>query len=134
MVPGATKDMEKGMDINNVTLTGTVSKKTLRAVGAKDTPLLEIVLEQEIKDWRGQPTMQPVIVQKLGRQAEEYDVMVKEGQKVRVDGSLDGRKWEDRIFINCTVQRITVEDEAPDSEPAMDQQQLSGFNDEEVPF
>jgi len=127
------------MDINNVTLTGTVSKKTLRTVGAKDTPLLEIVLEQEIKDWQGQAVMQPVIVQKLGRQAEEYDVMVKEGQKVRIDGSLDGRKWEDRIFINCTIQRITIETETEektsvDSGPAMDQQQLPEFNDEEVPF
>lgn len=127
------------MDINNVTLTGTVSKKTLRTVGAKDTPLLEIVLEQEIKDWQGQAVMQPVIVQKLGRQAEEYDVMVKEGQKVRIDGSLDGRKWEDKIFINCTIQRITIETEpeektSVDSSPAMDQQQLPEFNDEEVPF
>ena len=122
------------MDINNVTLTGVVRKKTLRPVGAKDTPLLELVLEQEIKDWQGQPIMQPLIVQKLGRQAEEYDVMIKEGQKVRVEGSLDGRKWEDRIFINCTIQRINIEDDVPDSEPAMDQQQLPAFNDDEVPF
>ena len=124
------------MDINNVTLTGVVRKKTLRPVGAKDTPLLELVLEQEIKDWQGQPMMQPVIVQKLGREAEVMAEMIREEQKVRVEGSLDGRKWEDRIFINCTIQRITIEDDAADSEPAMDQQQLTGSNDDddEVPF
>ena len=122
------------MDINNVTLTGTVSKKTLRPVGAKETPLLELVLEQEIKDWQGKPMMQPVIVQKLGREAEVLAETIQEEQKVRVEGSLDGRKWEDRIFINCTIQRITVEGGPVDSDPAMDQQELSGFNDDEVPF
>tara|TARA_R110000824_G_scaffold265572_3_gene454451 strand:- start:321 stop:686 length:366 start_codon:yes stop_codon:yes gene_type:complete len=121
------------MDTNEVRLSGIVDKATTRNVGQKNTRLLEVDLKQEVPSWNGELETQVIRCQCLGRQAEEIGSKVSEGQKVRITGKLDGREWNDKIFINCSIQGIEVltvneqmQDHRSNEQPSID--------DMEVPF
>jgi single-stranded DNA-binding protein len=94
------------MDTNEVRLSGIVEKATTRNVGKKNTLLLELDLKQEVPSWNGELTTQIIRCQCLGRQAEEIGRQISEGQAVRVVAKLDGREWNDKIFINCSIQSV----------------------------
>lgn len=96
------------MDTNQVRLSGVVDKAITRNVGKKNTLLLEVDIKQEVPSWSGEMATQIIRCQCLGRQAEEIGRQVERGQQVRVNGKLDGREWNDRIFINCSIESIEV--------------------------
>tara|TARA_R110000824_G_scaffold6882_4_gene31619 strand:+ start:9063 stop:9428 length:366 start_codon:yes stop_codon:yes gene_type:complete len=121
------------MNTNEVRLSGIIDKVTTRQVGQKNTMLLEVDLKQEIPGWNGELTTQVIRCQSLGRQAQEISNSLSEGQAVRINGTLDGREWNDKIFINCTIQSVDVMNP---NEQRQDQQssQQPVIDDMEVPF
>ena len=121
------------MHTNEVRLSGIIDKVTTRQVGQKNTLLLEVDLKQEIPGWNGELTTQVVRCQSLGRQAQEISKSRSEGQAVRINGTLDGREWNDKIFIICTIQSVEV---LNPNEQRQDQQSNDYSNppDMEVPF
>ena len=121
------------MDTNEVRLSGIVDKATTRNVGQKNTPLLEVDLKQEVPSWSGELTTQILRCQCLGRQAEEIGQKVSEGQTIRIIGKLDGREWNDKIFINCSIQSVEVLNVNEQMQDQLSNQQPS-IDDMEVPF
>ena len=121
------------MDTNEVRLSGIVDKAVTRKVGQKNTLLLEVDLKQEVPSWNGELMSQIIRCQCLGRQAEEIGRKVSEGQNVRIVGKLDGREWNDKIFINCSIQSIEVLTVNEQMQEHRSNQQPS-IDDMEVPF
>jgi single-stranded DNA-binding protein len=121
------------MHTNEVRLSGIIDKVTTRQVGQKNTLLLEVDLKQEIPGWNGELTTQVVRCQSLGRQAQEISDSLHEGQAVRINGKLDGREWNDKIFINCTIQSVEVMNPNEERQDHQLNQQPS-IDDMEVPF
>ncbi len=112
-------------DQNVVKLTGIVRKKSTKKVGKRDTLLLEVLLGQEGTGWDGAPQLSVIPLQALGRKAEELDRQITEGAKVAVVAHLEGREWQERHFLNATIDRVD-EQEAPAQDHADSQ--------EEIPF
>tara|TARA_B100001123_G_scaffold443129_1_gene588383 strand:+ start:8701 stop:9066 length:366 start_codon:yes stop_codon:yes gene_type:complete len=121
------------MHTNEVRLSGIIDKVTTRQVGQKNTLLLEVDLKQEIPGWNGELTTQVVRCQSLGRQAQEISDSLHEGQAVQINGKLDGREWNDKIFINCTIQSVEVMTPNEQRQDHHSNQQPS-IDDMEVPF
>ena len=121
------------MDTNEVRLSGIVDKAVTRKVGQKNTLLLEVDLKQEVPSWNGELATQIIRCQCLGRQAEVVGRKVSEGQPGRIVGKLDGREWNDKIFINCSIQSVEVLTVNEQMQDQLSNQETS-IDDMEVPF
>jgi single-stranded DNA-binding protein len=107
-------------DENKVRVGGVVESVTSRDF--KHGPLVTMVLIQTVEDRYGIEEM-PIAVETFGKDIGQEMLQLQPGMHVEVNGSIKGRRWEDKVFISINPTRIEVaevQDEPPNSPPADD--------------
>lgn len=122
-------------DLNRFEVVGTVSDVVRRSVGQKNTLLVELSLDQQWDDWQGGESNNPLVLKVLGKKADKlFNPGPDIGDKVNVQGFIEGREWKDRVYLDLQIDTISVLEQAV---PVAESQDAVGGDDavgDEVPF
>ena len=122
-------------DLNRFEVVGTVSDVVRRSVGQKNTLLVELSLDQQWADWQGGESNNPLVLKVLGKKADKlFNPGPDIGDKVNVQGFIEGREWKDRVYLDLQIDTISVLEQAV---PVAESQDAVGGDDaggDEVPF
>jgi hypothetical protein len=107
---------EKGnemSDLNKFEVVGTVSDVTRKSVGQKNTLLVELSLDQRWENWQGGEDVNPLVLKVLGKKADKmFNPGPDIGDKVNIQGFIEGRVWKDRVYLDLQIDTITVLEQA----------------------
>lgn len=89
--------------VNTVTLTGKID--SIDSVALKNGKIAKVVIMQKAQ--QGQEWVDnPILVEAFGKLADEILANAKSGMNVKASGSVRGRVWNDKVFINVRVNDL----------------------------
>ena len=121
-------------ELSRFEVVGTIVDVDRRTVGQRGTLLVEVSIEQCWEDWQGAESVNPLVAKILGKRADSmFNPGPEIGDKVRIDGFIEGRAWKDRVYLDLQIDTITVLEQAvPVGEAQEPASEMSP--EDEVPF
>ena len=89
--------------VNSVVLTGKI--ESIDSVALKNGKIAKVVIMQKAQ--QGQEWVDnPILVEAFGQLSEDILANAKAGMEVKVSGTVRGRTWNDKVFVNIRAASV----------------------------
>jgi len=89
--------------VNTVILSGKI--ESIDSVALKNGKIAKVVIMQKVQ--QGQEWVDnPILVEAFGQLSEDILANAKAGMEVKVSGTVRGRTWNDKVFVNIRAASV----------------------------
>ena len=89
--------------VNTVILSGKI--ESIDSVALKQGKIAKVVIMQKVQ--QGQEWVDnPILVEAFGQLSEDILANAKAGMEVKVSGTVRGRTWNDKVFVNIRAASV----------------------------